>query len=119
LAKRSFIKQVKYSPKRQSVAIVGTNDGNVQFGFNLGTGVANQANWVNVVIRAQGPSRAPALNFSGLLGLRLISGQQFRLQAIHPSHLKLRFNGLCERECLLVICARFSRPLHFREDVSH
>src|SRR5205085_3717686 len=40
--------QVKYSPKYQSVAIVGTNDGNVQIGFNLGTGVQAQANWVNV-----------------------------------------------------------------------
>jgi hypothetical protein len=48
LADRSFINQVKYSPKMQSIAIVGTNDGNVQIGFNLGTGVANQANWVNV-----------------------------------------------------------------------
>ena len=48
LGNRSFINQVKYSPKYQSVAIVGTNDGNVQIGFNLGTGVANQANWVNV-----------------------------------------------------------------------
>ncbi len=48
LGNRSFINQVKYSPKRQSVAIVGTNDGNVQFGFNLGTGVANQAVWVDV-----------------------------------------------------------------------
>jgi hypothetical protein len=48
LGNRSFINQVKYSPKFQSVAIVGTNDGNVQIGFNLGTGVANQATWVNV-----------------------------------------------------------------------
>jgi hypothetical protein len=48
LGSRSFINQVKYSPKYQSVAIVGTNDGNVQIGFNLGTGVASQANWVNV-----------------------------------------------------------------------
>ncbi len=48
LGNRSYINQVKYSPKYQSVAIVGTNDGNVQIGFNLGTGVANQANWVNV-----------------------------------------------------------------------
>ncbi len=48
LGNRSFINQVKYSPKFQSVAIVGTNDGNVQIGFNLGTGVASQANWVNV-----------------------------------------------------------------------
>ena len=48
LGNRSFINQVKYSPKFQSVAIVGTNDGNVQIGFNLGTGNASQANWVNV-----------------------------------------------------------------------
>ena len=39
---------MKYSPKFQSVAIVGTNDGNVQIGFNLGTGTQAQGNWVNV-----------------------------------------------------------------------
>ena len=27
---------------------VGTNDANVWIGFNLGTGVAGQANWVNI-----------------------------------------------------------------------
>lgn len=48
LGTRSYITQVKYSPKFQSVAIVGTSDGNVQIGLNLGTGAANQANWVNV-----------------------------------------------------------------------
>lgn len=48
LGNRSYINQVKYSPKYQSVAIAGTNDGNVQIGFNLGTGVQAQANWVNV-----------------------------------------------------------------------
>ena len=48
LGNRSYINQVKYSPKYQSVAIVGTNDGNVQIGFNLGTGTQAQANWVNV-----------------------------------------------------------------------
>src|SRR5205085_169056 len=48
LGTRSFITQVKYSPKFQSVAIVGTNDGNVQIGFNLGTGTQAQGNWVNV-----------------------------------------------------------------------
>ncbi len=48
LGNRSFINQVKYSPKFQSVAIAGTNDGNVQIGFNLGTGVGAQATWVNV-----------------------------------------------------------------------
>lgn len=48
LADRSHINQVKYSPKFQSVAIAGTNDGNVWIGFNLGTGMAGQANWVDV-----------------------------------------------------------------------
>ncbi len=48
LGNRSYINQVKYSPKYQSVAIAGTNDGNVQIGFNLGSGVQAQANWVNV-----------------------------------------------------------------------
>jgi hypothetical protein len=48
LGNRSFINQVKYAPKKQSVAIAGTNDGNVQVGFNLGTGVASQATWVNI-----------------------------------------------------------------------
>jgi Dockerin type I domain len=48
LGNRSFINQVKYSPKYQSVAIVGTNDANLWIGFNLGTGTASQANWVDV-----------------------------------------------------------------------
>ncbi len=48
LGNRSYINQVKYSPKYQSVAMVGTNDANVWIGFNLGTGIASQANWVDV-----------------------------------------------------------------------
>ena len=48
LGNRSFINQLAYAVSDPSVAIVGTNDGNVQIGFNMGTGVANQANWVNV-----------------------------------------------------------------------
>lgn len=48
LGNRSFINQVKYSPKYQSVAIVGTNDANVWIGFNLGTATQAQANWVDV-----------------------------------------------------------------------
>jgi hypothetical protein len=48
LGNRSFINQVKYSPKWQSAAIVGTNDANVWIGRNLGTGTANQALWTNV-----------------------------------------------------------------------
>ena len=48
LGNRSYINMLKYSPKYQSVAIVGTNDGNVQIGFNLGTGVVNAGQWVDV-----------------------------------------------------------------------
>src|SRR5437762_1709708 len=48
LGNRSFINQVKYSPKYQSLAIVGTNDGNAWIGFNLGTGTQAQANWVSI-----------------------------------------------------------------------
>jgi hypothetical protein len=48
LGNRSFINQIKYSPKFQTVAMVGTNDGNVWVGFNLGGGSAGQANWVDV-----------------------------------------------------------------------
>ena len=64
LGNRSFINQVKYSPKYQSVAMLGTNDGNVWIGFNLGTGVASQANWVNVTAgNAVLPNR-PVLNIA-------------------------------------------------------
>src|SRR5207249_226615 len=48
LGTRSFINQVKYSPKHSSVAMVGTNDANVWIGCNLGTGTEAQANWVDV-----------------------------------------------------------------------
>jgi hypothetical protein len=46
----------------QSVAIVGTNDANVWIGFNLGTGTASQANWVDVT------------GASGVLPLRPVLG---------------------------------------------
>lgn len=48
LGNRSFINQVKYSPKFKSVAIAGTSDGNAWIGFNLGTGAANAGNWINL-----------------------------------------------------------------------
>jgi hypothetical protein len=48
LGARAFINQVKYAPKFQSVAMAGVNDGGAWIGFNLGTGVAGAANWVNV-----------------------------------------------------------------------
>jgi hypothetical protein len=48
LADRSFINQLSYSVSLSTTALVGTNDGNVQYGFGLGQGTANTATWVNV-----------------------------------------------------------------------
>ncbi|MCB1555032.1 MAG: exo-alpha-sialidase [Xanthomonadales bacterium] len=48
LGNRSFVNQLAYAMNDSSIAIAGTNDGNVQYGFNLGSGVANTANWVDV-----------------------------------------------------------------------
>lgn len=45
---RSIINQLAFAYTDESIAIVGTNDGNVQIGFGLGTGVPNSATWVNV-----------------------------------------------------------------------
>ncbi len=48
LGNRSFVNQLSYAVSDASVAIAGTNDGNVAFGFGLGQGVANSATWVDV-----------------------------------------------------------------------
>jgi hypothetical protein len=47
LGNRSYINQLAYSPATSSLVIVGTNDGNVQIGRNMGTG-SNQSSWTNV-----------------------------------------------------------------------
>jgi hypothetical protein len=48
LGNRSFINQIKYSPKYQSVAMLARTTPMHGSGFNLGTGTASQANWVDV-----------------------------------------------------------------------
>ncbi len=48
LADRSIINQMHYGISDASVAIVGTNDGNVFYGFGMGQGIANSATWVNI-----------------------------------------------------------------------
>ena len=48
LGGRSFINQLSHATTDPTIAIVGTNDGNVQYGFDLGQGVANSATWVDV-----------------------------------------------------------------------
>lgn len=45
---RSIINQMHYAMTDASIAIVGTNDGNVQYGFGMGQGTANSATWVDV-----------------------------------------------------------------------
>jgi hypothetical protein len=47
LGNRSYINQIKYSPKYQTVGILGTNDGNVKISTSLG-GAANTGNWIDV-----------------------------------------------------------------------
>ena len=48
LADRSFINQLSYAVNDGSVAIAGTNDGNVWYGFDLGQGTTMSATWVDV-----------------------------------------------------------------------
>ena len=48
LGNRSFINQLAFAFRTDDLAIVGTNDGNVQVGRNLGQGFANSATWVDV-----------------------------------------------------------------------
>jgi hypothetical protein len=48
LGVRSFIQQLSYAVSDGTIAIAGTLDGNVQYGFDMGQGVANTATWVNV-----------------------------------------------------------------------
>jgi hypothetical protein len=48
LGNRSFINQLAHATSTPSVAIAGTNDGNVQYGYGLNQGTANSATWVNL-----------------------------------------------------------------------
>ena len=48
LGNRSFINQLAYSVRTPTIAIAGTNDGNVWYGHGMNAGTANSATWVNV-----------------------------------------------------------------------
>ncbi len=48
LAGRSFINQLNHAVKTPSVAIAGTNDGNVWVGHGMNQGTADSATWTNV-----------------------------------------------------------------------
>ncbi|HMC68790.1 MAG TPA: hypothetical protein VKJ07_06525, partial [Mycobacteriales bacterium] len=47
LGNRSYINQLAFEPSSQNTVIVGTNDGNVQVGFQMGGG-SNTSTWVNL-----------------------------------------------------------------------
>jgi uncharacterized repeat protein (TIGR01451 family) len=47
LGNRSYINQLAFEPSSQNTVMVGTNDGNVQIGFNMGGG-SFTSTWVNV-----------------------------------------------------------------------
>lgn len=48
LGNRSFINELTYATSDDSMAVVGTNDGNFWFGFDMGQGTTNSATWVDV-----------------------------------------------------------------------
>lgn len=48
LGDRSIVNQLEFGISDDSVVIVGTNDGNVQYGFGMGQGTANSGTWVDV-----------------------------------------------------------------------
>jgi hypothetical protein len=102
LGNRSFINQVKYSPRIKTMAILGTNDSNVWIGFNLGTGVAGQANWVNVTGgNATVPLRPvlgialdPTTGTNGPIGYAAVGG--FNGNSVLPGHI---FRVVCTATC--------------------
>ncbi len=62
LASRSIINQMHYGITDASVAIVGTNDGNVYYGFGMGQGNSNSATWVDVTDSNQVLPNRPVLD---------------------------------------------------------
>jgi len=48
LGDRSFINQVAYAVNTPTMAVAGTNDGNVWVGYNMGMDITDSANWVNI-----------------------------------------------------------------------
>ncbi|HJQ38354.1 MAG TPA: hypothetical protein VKB93_14550, partial [Thermoanaerobaculia bacterium] len=103
LGNRSFINQVKYSPRDHTMAIVGTNDGNVWIGFNLGTGTQAQANWVNVtgsnsvlpVRPVLGIALDPSTTSSAPVGYAAVGGFDANTPS-NPGHL---FRVACTATC--------------------
>ncbi|HET6314515.1 MAG TPA: hypothetical protein VFH60_11830, partial [Chloroflexia bacterium] len=101
LGDRSFINQLSYAISMSTTAIVGTNDGNVQYGFNLGLGVANTANWVNVTGGNSILPNRPILDVTTdpidpLIGYAAVGGFNQNTPS-QPGHV---FRITCTTECL-------------------
>ncbi|MCI0397786.1 MAG: hypothetical protein L0332_10885 [Chloroflexi bacterium] len=100
LADRSFINQLAFAVSDETVAIAGTNDGNVQYGFDLGQGVLNTATWVNVTgSNAVLPNR-PILDVATdpanpLIGYAAVGGFDQNTPAT-PGHV---FRVTCTADC--------------------
>ncbi|MBP1641730.1 MAG: hypothetical protein H6Q03_399 [Acidobacteria bacterium] len=100
LADRSFINQLSYAVSDPTVAIVGTNDGNVQFGFGLGAGTPMSATWVDVTgANAVLPNR-PVLDvttdpWTPTVGYAAVGGFAANTPAT-PGHV---FRVVCSADC--------------------
>src|SRR5581483_10360634 len=101
LGNRSYINQLAFEPKDQSRAIVGTNDGNVQYGHGLGAGVI--AVWVDLTAgNAVLPNR-PILDVAfdpttttAPIGYAAVGGFNANTSAT-PGHI---FRVVCDADCL-------------------
>ncbi|MGH2537288.1 MAG: WD40/YVTN/BNR-like repeat-containing protein, partial [Candidatus Promineifilaceae bacterium] len=100
LEERSIINQLAYSVSDSTVAIVGTNDGNVQIGFNLGQGVANSGTWVDVTDGNQILPNRPVLDVTSDPAGRLVAyagmGGFDQNTPDQPGHV---FRVTCSEDC--------------------
>jgi uncharacterized repeat protein (TIGR01451 family) len=100
LGARSFINQVSYATSTPSMAIAGTNDGNVAIGFNLGQNIANSATWVNVTSANTVLANRPVLDVfldpvNPLIGYAAVGGFDQNTPAT-PGHI---FQVNCTSAC--------------------
>ncbi len=112
LGTRSFINQLNYAPSDATRAIVGTNDGNVQLGFDLGQGAANSATWVDVTDGNTVRPNRPILDVfqdpeNPLIGYAAVGGFDQNTPAT-PGHV---FQVACTEDCASLFWANKSGNL--------
>jgi len=97
---RSFINQLAFSFSDESIAIIGSNDGNVWFGFELGQGVADSATWVDVTDDNSVLPNRPILDVvtgaeSQLVGYAAVGGFNQNTPATPGHVLRVECNADC------------------------